>query len=1525
MATIAAVVEKYDFVRCTEQDEEQFNSDLNEIEVDQVSKDQVLKDIAALVPQVSSPHFPLNWTPCVNMVNATIEKICYVPSWNEDVDMEKFYHEFYGVYLCCLQGLPSGSPTSGHIAIMDTIRNSKDMMDEFFQKLSGSDLKGLLSHYKKDYVIPPIETDHHSYAYDLASHIERILKDLGEDQLKDVKLELLDFWLFCKSKLMGDNEHIHLIYDNLGDCLESLLKQDTDKVFEELPSYAGVLEQWKAMKVLIEHPKFPENKTSDLLDEAFYLFNVDECSKAMFSDLMQCTFHWYAFETKDLASQAYDISNFIIDSELGVFLKDPTHIIDTYCPKVLELLKNPKILDTKKDKTGFRIVDQTVYSVLKPCCKTKADCEKMLEIVMAMLETGKEDFIKKGENLIYDLEETIDWKQLKDSANKLLMTCVAKFKTEMEEKDCKSLQHFAKKILDYHKDNKILKNISGSVLEIFYLCLETPNDMRADLAEETVDYFDIKSEKAKLGELWDAMVKGIWNEDDGFDKSHWKYTRFVEYTLRLINKFISENGVAAKYVDTFTDTLKKCVNEELFDEEERFTAKGHMAHEIAYEYLDNNRESKKIVKAMADTVVLLCQHDDFKTKLRFLPTLHNLQSFPEFLSPHVDTIIDMLEEVSSKDDAMHHIVSILTIIYPKASDGINRRLDDIVPLIEDMSPSKSAHILVLLMPIATSAPQFILESHLELVMERLDYSETSGVAIHIASGVAAKQGKRLLPYIDRLVALAGENTNYTYNVGNCIASVGVDVKESAPRCMDNLVTLFKKSVPQWKNGLLACMKTLGLQNKDLLVKHKTMIEQTKQDPQFQEMCQYLLDIIAERSLEGLSNDLSQQKDDVEKLDTRVDETEQNVANLAVEVDEQGKELQETKEDVAKVEERVDNVENTVEELEEKVEEVDQKTLSNAPAWSKEVSKLLNPETDHDWRLLSSRLGYSKEDIKNWATQHDPCMSMLSEWFATHKTSEATYGVLRALTEMNRTDAVEIVQKALDDADEILPDEPEEFTEPPAVFISYQWGHQAEVKLLKLHLEAAGFKCWMDIGQMGGGDKLFQKIDQGIRAAKVIICCVSKKYSKSDNCTREVNLSVNLGKPIIPLLMEKLSWPPEGAMGPIFGEYLFVRFFQREAELTKDERFWPVAKFQELIMQLRFHIVPDESMVTEDYKEWWNPPAEVIVIKKKEDKPEETKAEPKLAPAQPVEEKPEPSRAPPVFISYQWGKQPQIKALYGRLTDLGFPCWMDIHQMGGGDSLYDKIDKGVRGCDVVISCITTKYAKSANCRREVSLADALQKPIIPIQLDETPYPPEGPMSMVLTQLIPILFTRDPQVQFEWTGLEFDELHGKLKLHVKAEDMIDGVDGDANRGGDKEDVKKEEPKVKEDLKKEESHPKEDPKEDPKVKEVEDANAVEDKDVKPQETRDNDFKNDDKTENDAKSENSATPRGNSASKRGNSATSRVKSAPRGQSAHERGNSASDKGKSTSSKEHNSANGSTVSLKPSEGRKPSKTCVLL
>jgi hypothetical protein len=137
----------------------------------------------------------------------------------------------------------------------------------------------------------------------------------------------------------------------------------------------------------------------------------------------------------------------------------------------------------------------------------------------------------------------------------------------------------------------------------------------------------------------------------------------------------------------------------------------------------------------------------------------------------------------------------------------------------------------------------------------------------------------------------------------------------------------------------------------------------------------------------------------------------------------------------------------------------------------------------------------------------------------------------------------------------------------------------------------------------------------------------------------------------------------------------------------------------------------------------------------------------------------------VFLSHQWDKQPEVQYLYKLLTAMGYSCWMDIYEMGGGDSLFDAIDKGIRKSKVVVSHVTSKYALSANCRREVSLSDAIKKPIIPLLLDNMTWPPEGPMSMVFTQLLYIDFKdNSASAQQLWSGPRLDQLITKIDGHL-----------------------------------------------------------------------------------------------------------------------------------------------------------------
>ena len=70
---------------------------------------------------------------------------------------------------------------------------------------------------------------------------------------------------------------------------------------------------------------------------------------------------------------------------------------------------------------------------------------------------------------------------------------------------------------------------------------------------------------------------------------------------------------------------------------------------------------------------------------------------------------------------------------------------------------------------------------------------------------------------------------------------------------------------------------------------------------------------------------------------------------------------------------------------------------------------------------------------------------------------------------------------------------------PQVFISYQWDAQDQARSLRDFLERLGYACWMDVGQMGGGDHLNAKIDEGLRNCKVyrttffLMCMKPKVY------------------------------------------------------------------------------------------------------------------------------------------------------------------------------------------------------------------------------------------------------------------------------------------------------------------------------------------------------------------------------------------------------------------------------------------------
>ena len=513
----------------------------------------------------------------------------------------------------------------------------------------------------------------------------------------------------------------------------------------------------------------------------------------------------------------------------------------------------------------------------------------------------------------------------------------------------------------------------------------------------------------------------------------------------------------------------------------------------------------------------------------------------------------------------------------------------------------------------------------------------------------------------------------------------------------------------------------------------------------------LLNFLDEKTFEKLTETVSENTGRIQVVSDKVAKTETNFNALKQDVNKQAKQVNTLTHKVNKTGKQVDELKN-------QVDVIDKKTLSNVPAWCRDIAKILLATKDR-WVLVAKRLNFSEKDIKGWMSQAEPCMSMLQEWFVINKTSDAISGLMLVFGELNLVECIKVINENMASIEEQIVREGLQLNKdaqideqlmkrPPQVFICFEWSVKEQAVRLKEHLLAKlnenlstessrnYVDIWLDDGTMGGGNQRSSRIDVGLRSCHVLVCLVTSKSGQDQVFLNQVTLAVQLSKPIIPLLLDKaLKWPPSGSLGPILSEYLFIRFFQRANEETKDQRYWPVDKFNELVMQLK-HLIPSNGSAAGDSS---------IKI--------------------------DPAAQPDVFISYQWGVQRDIIALYNKLSGMGLTVWLDVHQMGGGDSLYDKIDNGIRNCKVVVSCITTKYGLSANCRKEVALADSLSKPIVPILLEKNlAYPLKGPMGPTLSTLAYIDFTgnfNESDNSIKWEGKPFFKLLESMKTHLTEE--------------------------------------------------------------------------------------------------------------------------------------------------------------
>ena len=106
--------------------------------------------------------------------------------------------------------------------------------------------------------------------------------------------------------------------------------------------------------------------------------------------------------------------------------------------------------------------------------------------------------------------------------------------------------------------------------------------------------------------------------------------------------------------------------------------------------------------------------------------------------------------------------------------------------------------------------------------------------------------------------------------------------------------------------------------------------------------------------------------------------------------------------------------------------------------------------------------------------------------------------------------------------------------------------------------------------MSGSESLYNKITQGLQGCQVVLACVTKKYTRAENCQQEVRLAHSLKRPIIPLLLEEVTWPAEDDIGKILNQYDCIKLYRKE---DNNDTFGKFGKkqFDELVLKLQTHV------------------------------------------------------------------------------------------------------------------------------------------------------------------------------------------------------------------------------------------------------------------------------------------------------------------------------------------------------------------
>ena len=121
----------------------------------------------------------------------------------------------------------------------------------------------------------------------------------------------------------------------------------------------------------------------------------------------------------------------------------------------------------------------------------------------------------------------------------------------------------------------------------------------------------------------------------------------------------------------------------------------------------------------------------------------------------------------------------------------------------------------------------------------------------------------------------------------------------------------------------------------------------------------------------------------------------------------------------------------------------------------------------------------------------------------------------------------------DDADDADGDDDEH------VMLSYNWGHQEEIKRVNTSLKSRGYNVWIDIEKMQGST--VEAMADAVEGAAVMCYAISQAYKESANCRLEAQYAYQQQLDMVPLMMEE-GYSAKGWLGMLLGVRLWYGFY-----------------------------------------------------------------------------------------------------------------------------------------------------------------------------------------------------------------------------------------------------------------------------------------------------------------------------------------------------------------------------------------------